>query len=226
MKNFSIHAYTPVTSINRSSDTYEVCTTRGAIKARALFHATNAYAGSICTDLKGHNGLFGAKAHLIAVNASPRCDKQLAFGFGLANYWHYLHQRPDRGTFLYGLADAEILNDYDDSITLPVEHPVRAKMAAFLEKTFPDWFPQKIGFNQDVTHDWTGIQGLTLTGASIVGRPSEDSLGEFASVGHNGEGMGRCYSSAVVATSAMLAWLKGEKYEVPEWFPQTCRRNI
>ncbi|KAF2009034.1 FAD dependent oxidoreductase [Aaosphaeria arxii CBS 175.79] len=230
MPNLTIHPYTPVEAVRKVETPdvqYEIRTPRGTITSKAVFHATNAYAGNICPPLKGSNGVFGAKAHLLALspNTPGNRDKQLKYGFGYADFWHYLHQRPAHGSFLYGLADAEILNDYDDSITLPTDHPVRAKMAEMLERNFPDWF-ENLDLSKDVTHDWTGIQGLTMTGASIVGRPSIESPGEFASVGHNGEGMGRCFASGTVASDAMLAYLDGSEYSPPDWFPHCYRRNI
>lgn len=229
MPNLTIHPYTPVEAVtkdNGASGLYKVRTTKCTVKARAIFHATNAYAGNICADLKGSNGVFGSKAHMLGVNPNvPGCTRQLDVGFGYGDFWHYLQQRPNRGPFLYGFAVAELLNNYDDTITLPDDHPIRPKMFKFLEDTFPEWF-QNIDQKRDTSHDWTGIQGFTMTGASIVGRPSKDSPGEFASVGHNGEGMGRCFASAAVATDAMLAYLDGKDYTPPDWFPACFRRNI
>ncbi|KAF2012916.1 FAD dependent oxidoreductase [Aaosphaeria arxii CBS 175.79] len=229
MPSLTIHPYTAVESVSRpdsNNSLYKAHTTRGVIQSKAIFHATNAYAGHLNVDLQGADGVFGAKGHMLGINPNVTgCRKQLQQGFGYGDFWHYLQQRPGNGPFLYGFATAELLNDYDDRITLPADHEVRAKMLGFLERMFPEWF-QNLDISRDVPYDWTGIQGFTMTGASIVGRPSKDSLGEFASVGHNGEGMGRCFASATVATEAMIAYLLGKSYQTPDWFPEAFRRNI
>ena len=229
MSRFSLHPYTPVEAVTRGTGErpmYEVRTTKGMIITQTVFHATNAYAGNICPDLQGSKGVFGVKAHMLAVQPNVSgCNSQLLHTFGYADCWHYLHQRPNLGPFMYGLADAEILNDYDDTVTLPGDHPVRERMTRFLERVFPNWF-EDIEVAQSVTHDWTGIQGLTMSGSSIVGRPTKDSPGEFCSVGHNGEGMGRCFSLATVATHALLAYVNDQSYTLPEWFPRDYGRNI
>ncbi|EIT72287.1 hypothetical protein AO1008_11336 [Aspergillus oryzae 100-8] len=99
-------------------------------------------------------------------------------------------------------------------------------MVQFLETVFPHHF-EDIDFKRDVVYDWTGIQGFTKDGASIVGRPTKGSPGEYVSVGHNGEGMGRCFACATVATDAMLSYLKGTKsWTPPEWFPMSFARNL
>ncbi|KAF2995970.1 hypothetical protein E8E14_004039 [Neopestalotiopsis sp. 37M] len=228
MPQLSIHPYTPVESISHlpSTSTYQVCTAQGVVNTKAIFHATNAYAGSISPSLGGPDGVFGCKAHMLGVQPNvPGCTRQLKPGFGYANFWHWILQRPDSGPYLYGLANAELLNDYDDTKTLPLDSAVRKDMVEFLQKAFPESF-QSIDSSRDIKYDWTGIQGFTMTGASIVGRVSADSPGEFVSVGHNGEGMGRCFLAATVATDAMLAYLSGEAYVVPESFPKSWRRNM
>jgi glycine/D-amino acid oxidase-like deaminating enzyme len=226
----SIHPHNPVLGItmteNGASPLYQVRTKKGYITARAVLHATNAYAGSICSDLHGTDGVFGCKAHMIAVQPNVKdCSKQLQVGFGYADFWHWLHQRPNNGPFLYGFGEAELLNDYDDTRTISEDHPARQRMNTFLGAVFPSWY-ENVDITKDATHDWTGVQGFTMTGASIVGQVSKNSPGEFASVGHNGEGMTRCFASAYIATRALLAYLDGERFQTPAWFPHSYRRNI
>lgn len=230
MPSLSIHPHTPALDISPTTaenvHSYRIRTNKGSIATRAVLHATNGYAGSICPSLHGSKGVFGCKAHMLAVqpNVKPT-TKRFPVGFGYADFWHWLHQRPHEGPFLYGLAEAELLNDYDDTTTIARDHPARQKMKTFLETIFPLWF-ENIDPARHVTHDWTGVQGFTMTGASIVGKVSLESPGEFASVGHNGEGMSRCFASAAIATGAMLAYLGEKQFDTPEWFPHTYRRNL
>lgn len=142
--------------------------------------------------------------------------------------WHWMIQRKDHGPFIYGFSSAEIIGDYDDSTTLLDDHPVRGEMYRFLENTFPTHFTN-VDAGRDVRYDWTGIQGYTSNGASLVGRPFADREGEFMSVGHNGEGMARCVACATAVTEALLHYLDGrmeKAWEVPEWLPMAFRRNI
>ncbi|KAL3457145.1 FAD dependent oxidoreductase-domain-containing protein [Aspergillus heterothallicus] len=232
MSGLTIHAYTPVSSVASDFSAekyhYTVSTNRGAIKARAVFHATNGYASHLISALTGPTGVYGGKGHMLAVQpnrAAPE-ECQLQPGFGYQDFWHWVLQRPNSGPYLYGLASAEELGQYNDNITLPDDNENRRKMIKFLETVFPHHF-REIDVKRDVIYDWTGVQGFTHNSASIVGRPNPGSPGEYASVGHNGEGMGRCFVSATVATDALLNYLNGVKdWTPPEWFPEAFARNL
>lgn len=232
MPALTIHAYTPASSVVSDFTAeryhYTVSTNRGEIKARAVFHATNGYASHLVPSLCGKDGVYGRKAHMLGVqpNITAPDTCQLSRGFGYQDFWHWILQRPNNGPYLYGLATAEVTGDYNDNITLPENTPHRREMVQFLETVFPHHF-EDIDFKRDVVYDWTGIQGFTKDGASIVGRPTKGSPGEYVSVGHNGEGMGRCFACATVATDAMLSYLKGTKsWTPPEWFPMSFARNL
>jgi hypothetical protein len=172
-------------------------------------------------------GVLGCTAHMLGV--TPNCPEtavQLEGGFGYASFWHWLLQRPNKGPYLYGFAAAEGMGEYNDTITLEREHPVRGEMLAFLSKSFPQSFSGQTS-GKDICYDWTGVQGFTADGCSIVGRPAAERRGEFVSVGHNGEGMGRCFACSTVITGAITAHVDRKMdWEPPEWFPQSYRRNI
>ncbi|KAF5700701.1 cytochrome P450 monooxygenase [Fusarium globosum] len=237
MPGLSLHTYTPVTGVERreSQDpfkpTYEVTTARGKIRARAVFHATNAYVSHLVPDLRGEDGVFGAKCHVMAIQPNqPAADgpdsTHLAYSFGYDAFWHWIAQVPSRGPFVYGYSWTCTLNDFDDTVTYPQTIDGRAKMNTFLESAFPAAF-QSIDPVRDVTHDWTGIMGFTAKGTSVVGKVSKDSPGEFLSVGHNGEGMSRCFACADFASEALLAYLRSDKsWTPPVWFPTSYRLNI
>ncbi|GKZ21493.1 hypothetical protein AbraIFM66951_006676 [Aspergillus brasiliensis] len=234
MAAFTIHSYTPVSAVTHESTdsgedhSYTVSTNRGNIKARSVFHATNGYASHLIPSLCGKSGVYGCKAHMLGVQPNRTAPDafQLTRGFGYQDFWHWILQRPNNGPYLYGLATAEEVGNYNDNITLPDDNPHKLGMIQFLESVFPHHF-RDINIQRDIVYDWTGIQGFTQNGASIVGRPTQGSPGEYVSVGHNGEGMGRCFASAVVATDAMLNYLNGNKaWAPPDWFPASYARNL
>ncbi|KAK8011599.1 FAD dependent oxidoreductase [Apiospora arundinis] len=241
MPNLTLHPNTPVSQVSQvaakagssSSPTYVVTTDAGhAVKTKTVFHATNGYANYLMPSLRGKKGVVGCLAHMLGVQPpnnntqETTVQQQLNHGFGYADFWHWIQQRPKGGPFLYGLATAECMNEYNDCATLPDDHPVRQDMYQFLAKTFCEWFPNGVDVAKHVEYDWTGIQGFTADGASIVGRPNPGSPGEFASVGHNGEGMTRCFACSTVATGMILDYLRGEKeIKAPDWFPRAFFRD-
>lgn len=216
---------------------YAVETAKGLVSCPVVVHATNAYASHLIPSLGGVDGVLGCKAECIAVQPNVASEagassKSLGGGLGYEEFWHWLIQRPDNGPFIYGWSGVEMVGDYDDSTTLPRAEdgsPAGHKvMAGFLEGAFPTTF-KAIDPERDVTYRWTGIQGFTKRGASLVGRHSTESPGEFISVGHNGEGMGRCFASALVMTDRALHYLDGKdeaNWSAPDWFPQSFLYNI
>lgn len=237
MPGLSIHIYTPVTNVSREGDeskpTYTVTTSRGAIRARAVFHATNAYVSHLIPSLGGEGGVQGVKCHVMAIQPNkPTSDvveakgTHLPPGFGYDEFWNWIVQVPAKGPFIYGFTRTATYNDYDDTITYPSSVPGRQAMYDLLESAFPTAF-DKIDAERDVTHDWTGIMGYTPKGNSLVGKAHKDSAGEFMSVAHNGEGMSRCFACAEVATGAMLAYLNSDKsWKAPDWIPECYKVNI
>ncbi|KAL2817631.1 FAD dependent oxidoreductase [Aspergillus granulosus] len=230
-RSFSVHPYTPVSQVTYDpglgDEEYGIVTTKGTTRAKVVFHATNGYASHLLPSLATEEGVLGCLAHMLGVAPNlPETAIQLEGGFGYASFWHWLLQRPNKGPYLYGLATAEKMGDYNDTITLERLHPVRAEMLAFLSKAFPHSF-SSLTPEKDICYDWTGVQGFTADGCSIVGRPVAERRGEFASVGHNGEGMGRCFACSTVITEAIIAHLDQKSdWEPPAWFPYSYRRNL
>lgn len=235
MTGLSIHPSTPVRSVtlndkcdgSASAFQYSVATDKGDVRARAVFHATNAYASYLIPSLQGQNGVFGCKAEVLAIQ--PNCpaapEHGLESSFGYDELWHWAMQRPHNGPFIYGWSELERLGDYDDSRTAANEHGANRAMKEWLEQSFPNCF-KDVAWERDLCYRWSGIQGLTKDGASVVGRPSPESPGEFLSVGHNGEGMGRCFASATVVADAILHHLAEKPWTAPSWFPKAFLRNI
>lgn len=243
MPNLTIHSYTPALSVKKleggthGTAQYSVMTEKGLISCRVVIHATNAYASYLIPSLRGVNGVLGCKAECIAIQPNVAAEpgsspKTLNGGLGFDEFWHWLIQRPNNGPFIYGWSGVEMVGDYDDSTTLPREEDGSSAgnkvMTEFLESAFPTSF-RNIDPERDLKYRWTGIQGFTKTGSSLVGRHSTESPGEFISVGHNGEGMGRCFASAVVMTDRVMHYLEGQGEKdwcAPEWFPKSFLYNI
>ncbi|KAL5593015.1 hypothetical protein FOBRF1_012117 [Fusarium oxysporum] len=230
MDKFSLHPYTPVWKVQYTDEEethkYTLATSKGKTRARTVLHATNAYASYLCDSLVGENGVFGCGAHMLALQPNVTTNKtQLDISFGYADFWHWVLQRPNLGPYLYGLATGRYMGDFNDNLTIQDDDPSRPALIEFMEKTFPRAF-QNIN-PKDITYDWKGVMGLTNNGASFVGRPKAERRGEFASVGHNGEGMGRGFIFAFVIAQAVLAELEGRKdWTPPEWFPNSFIRNL
>ncbi|KAL3482628.1 FAD dependent oxidoreductase [Aspergillus germanicus] len=177
-KSFSLHPYTPVMEVTYNPELedapYGIVTTKGTTRAKAVFHATNSYASHLLPSMGTKEGVRGCMAHMLGVQPNlPETAIQLEGGFGYASFWHWILQRPKKGPFLYGFAEAEGMAD----------------MLAFLAKFFPHTFSEQTA-GKDIWYDWTGVQGFTADGCSIVGRLVVERRGEFVSVGHNGKGMG------------------------------------
>lgn len=233
MPGLSIHPYNPVSAVEQFGDDgdeyrYRVVSSKKTLRARVVLHATNAYVSHLVPELCGKGGVVGRREHMLGVapNRHESVKAPLMPGFGYDDFWHYIQQRPGNGPFLYGHADEVAEASFDDTTTIAADHPKRARMLRFLETAFPQSFAG-LDETRDVQYDWTGIVGMTEDWASIVGRPAPERRGEFCSVGHNGEGMGRCYVCAEVVVEAMVAHLDGdEDWEPPTWFPEVFSRNL
>ncbi|KAF5598366.1 hypothetical protein FPCIR_3189 [Fusarium pseudocircinatum] len=238
MSNLTIHSYCPVQSVQKGSNApphmgfgYSIVTERGTMQSRTVFHGTNAYASHLIPSLKGESGVFGCKADVVAIqpNHDPDAAHTLEGGVGHDLFWHWAIQRPQNGPFIYGWSGVERLLDYDDGVTLPATDPSRSHMCQWLEESFPKNF-KSIQWDKDVVCSWSGVQAYTMDGTSQVGHPTKDSPGEFMSVGHNGEGMGRCFACSAVTVDMLLHYLQGgtgeKSWSPPDWFPRSFLRNV
>ncbi|KAF4960044.1 hypothetical protein FSARC_10575 [Fusarium sarcochroum] len=235
MAHLNIQTHTPVTKVEFEATSelpYQVQTDRGNIRARSVLHATNAYARALVPELRGQDGVFGVRGNMIGIRSTEASARDVDPGFLHTYAIHYMLQRrrvtddPEKPPiFLYGHGDAETIEEFDDSL-VPVEvEPIKEAMYSFLEMSLPHHFP-KIEAKKQVEYDWTGIMGFTKNGCSIVGRVSPERQGEFLCVGHNGEGMNRCFVLSTITAQAILAELNGTKFEAPDWIPRAYLRNM
>ncbi|KAK2038002.1 FAD dependent oxidoreductase [Colletotrichum somersetense] len=156
---------------------YVVRTSRGAIRARHVVHATNAHAGQFLTGLRGK--LTGLKGHMTAQRpAAPGTRSwSVLYGKGL---FDYVTQRPNGDVMLGGgfersTADGvDMIGVWDDSTTdgLTIAHVSGVMNAVF-----------GAGWNGDVIRSWSGILGFTGDIAPFVGRVPNSLTGARASAG-------------------------------------------
>ncbi|KFA45676.1 hypothetical protein S40293_08036 [Stachybotrys chartarum IBT 40293] len=234
MPSLNIQTHTPVTKVsfdNAAALPYTVQTGRGEIRTRTVLHATNAYARALIPELRGQDGVFGIKAHMLGVRSTADGIVQdLKPGLLHNHAIHYILQRPREQSgkspvFLYGHGDVELIEDFNDSVVPADIEPTKKEMYEYLETALPQHFPA-IDAKKQVEYDWSGIQGFTNDGRSIVGRVVPERPGEFLCVAHNGEGMSRCFVLSTITVEALLAHLKGEFFKRPDWLPHLYARHI
>ncbi|KAM0420366.1 hypothetical protein ACHAPT_011908 [Fusarium lateritium] len=230
MPNLSVHPYNAAKSVQKDTETspdsnprYNIITEQAAVRSQTVIHATNAYASHLIPSLVGEKGVFGCKADVLAVqpNCDPTAWSTLEGGLGHDLFWHWAIQRPENGPFIYGWSGVERLLDYDDSVTLPSDDPSRAYIFEWLQESFPNNF-RSLQWDKDVVYAWSGVQAYTMDGTSQVGHPTKDSPGEFMSVGHNGEGMSRCFACSTVVVDKLLHYLQGGR---EPWSPPSRSRG-
>ncbi|KAK2053487.1 FAD dependent oxidoreductase [Colletotrichum caudatum] len=191
----------------RGGGPYVVRTSRGAIRARHVVHATNAHAGQFLTGLRGK--LTGLKGHMTAQRPAHEGPGVVAgdgggggfrwrdgvapgtrswsvlYGKGL---FDYVTQRPNGDVMLGGgfersAADGvDMIGVYDDSSTdgLTIAHVSGVMNAVF-----------GAGWNGDVVRSWSGILGFTGDIAPFVGRVPAGLTGARASADPSSQGARR-----------------------------------
>lgn len=164
MPNLSIHTFTPATEVihpdanAKQPNFYTVKTSRGDIRACAVFHATNGWANNLLPTLRAREtGVFPTKAHVMAImHSNPNPPRPLKISMGYDEVLHWMAPQPS-GVLIYGYSGhGEIEAEYDDTNTVPPNHPKRKVMAEFLPTAFPNNFPT-VDLSRDVKYDWTGI---------------------------------------------------------------------
>ncbi|KAK7685831.1 hypothetical protein QCA50_011177 [Cerrena zonata] len=231
-----LHTETPVTSISpipqsRISSTvfprrHSLSTPRGTVSCSYVVHATNGYTSHLLPHLAGPNGIIPKRAQIIATRASVTQDvmKKIA---GVANdgleYWF---PRPLKGSEKYPLVivggGEEIefeLYKTDDSV---LNEPVGKGLRRFM----PSVYPERFDAAREPEMEWTGILSYTKSGDPFVGPVIDPAYpenpaheGQFVSAGYSGHGMPRAYACAEAVSQMVVADIKKEKWELPDWLP-------
>ncbi|KAK0541031.1 hypothetical protein OC835_000351 [Tilletia horrida] len=267
--SLKLYTHTPIESLTSphgsSSHPTELHTTAGAtFRARYVIHATNAYVSHLAPQLSGptspsgpHLGVVSTRAQCIAALPTSQA-RHWPMGFSLHDGFEYLHQRPVRSAssstlsasavppppLIFGggryLSDSMEYGISDDGAVHPtISHFLRS----FLVRTWPGIFPSppvsETPTLAPVSHEWTGIIGMTrsknpLVGPLPAGTPPFSSSaattsaanatavpGQYVAAGYSGHGMTRAFACARIVVDMLLADANGraEQWTVPEWFP-------
>ncbi|KAF9878888.1 FAD dependent oxidoreductase [Colletotrichum karsti] len=233
-KRLSIEANTPVLNVTFSPVTdqsypYLITTSRGVIRAKKVFHCTNAYASHLIPRLTGRLYPFrgtmsvqkpgpafkdegGKRSWSLSHKAS--LDPETGFyDTGL----YYLQQNPLTGKIWIGNETA-YLRDIITSDDTYVPEEAKQALSTVLPRLFLEgWGSSK---TSEIEAIWSGIQGHTADGLPIVGKlpstvlddPFDD--GQWIAAGFNGYGMDKCWLTG----EALVRMMFGE--DVGDWLPR------
>ncbi|CAD6913418.1 unnamed protein product [Tilletia laevis] len=231
-------------------------------RARFVVHATNAYISHLAPQLAGpKHGVVPTRAQCISALPSIPSPSPAATattntswdkGISLHSGYEYLHQRPpskvplspsssahegEASPFIFG--GGRYLSDtmeYDISNDGSVHPAISHFLRSFLPSTFPRSFSssstEATPLLAPVSHEWTGIIGMTHSKDPLVGplpSPStEEGTGgrverHYVSAGYSGHGMTRAFACARIVAQMVIAEERGclDRWTVPDWFP-TC----
>ncbi|KAF6831379.1 FAD dependent oxidoreductase superfamily protein, partial [Colletotrichum plurivorum] len=235
-ERLAIEANTPVLRVEFSPETdrehpYLITTSRGTMRAKKVFHCTNAHASHLLPRLAGRiypfrgtmsvqkpgprlANLGGSKSWSLAHKETLDAETGL-YDTGL----YYLQQNALTGRIWIGNETAYMKDILTSDDTYVPNEAVRA-----LSTVLPKLFLEGWGDEQtsEVEAIWSGIQGHTADGLPIVGRVSGSLLGvgsdeddgQWIAAGFNGYGMDKCWLTG----EALVRMMFGE--DVSAWFPQ------
>ncbi|KAF8911378.1 DAO-domain-containing protein [Mucidula mucida] len=213
-----LHTNTPVTGVLPSSDSgkWDLITLRGSVSCQYVLHATNAYAGHLLPSMRGAAGIIPTRGQVVAIKS-----KNTGISSWTNSQGEYWFPRPggdpDQSLVILGggnsAARGEEAPVTDDSVLNP-------RVGQALRKFFPKIFGVE---EREPDMEWTGIMGYTAMGDPFVGPLlplQKDTKGQYISAGLSGHGMPRAFSSAQAAASMIIADIKNETWEAPEWLPE------
>ena len=233
---FTIETNTPVTAIKydqaaNSQYPYALITPRGTIRAKAVIHCTNGWAGHLLPNLRGAIfSLRGTMSTQAAGSELPRvgdCTSWSTFdrprydpadGSFTSNFY-YITQNAETGDVFVGgeKSKPEDLLTSDDTKISPLSEE---NLRTILPKIFRrGWKDSEVPIVRQI---WSGVMGFTLDHMPLVGQiPSgvtrRYGSGEYLAAGYNGMGMPLCWGCGEAVAKMML----GRDDEVQEWLPSS-----
>ncbi|KAL8365578.1 hypothetical protein RB595_004408 [Gaeumannomyces hyphopodioides] len=165
---------------------YLVTTPRGAIRARHVVHATNAYAGHLVPGLRGK--ATGVLAHMSAQRPGvdfPRRGGDLSWGLVYGGQaFDYVTQRPDGGgggELMVGGGFTRSAKQGGDMVGVYDDSRLDALTAAHLEGIMPAVFRPHWGADEGggprVKSVWSGVLAFTADFLPLAGRLDERTTG-------------------------------------------------
>lgn len=210
---------------------YLITTSRGTMRAKKVFHCTNAHASHLLPRLAGR--LYPFRGTMSVQKPGPRLPN-----LGGSRSWSLSHKAsldPATGLFDTGLYylqqnaltgriwignETAYLRDILTSDDTYVPEEARRALSTVLPRLFLEGWGEG-ETTSEVEAIWSGIQGHTADGLPIVGRVpgslretgGEDD-GQWIAAGFNGYGMDKCWLTG----EALVGMMLGE--DVSAWFPQ------
>lgn len=188
-----IQTQVEVQSVSRQQGSFSLITTQGAIQAKAVVYATNAYTHHLLPNLK--EVIVPVRGQVIATAPT---DPLFDFDWLANDGYEYAIQRRDGRIILGGMrwkSPTQELGIEDDATVEPV---VGEGLRSFLRETFPPLREVAIDY------EWTGIMGFTADENPLIGElPGRP--GEYISAGYTGHGM----AIAIAAGKAIAEQISG-----------------
>ena len=212
----------PVTASDSEAARWSVSTERGAVRARQVVLATNAYTNALHGGLAKTEFLVPSRAQITAVKSKRKffnhpvlCESGSINDRGSGDYFVVRGSKVNEGyDIVYGggryISKTSVIGTTDDSI-------FNEEIATYLKRATSEYFKSnKLEDNSEEFRDWTGIICQTPDTFPLVGPvPQEDGL--WAIVGMNGHGMAMAFRCA---EALVITLMTGQE---PDWMPKSFR---
>ncbi|KAJ7667035.1 DAO-domain-containing protein [Mycena rosella] len=237
-KGLNLQTWAPVTSVTASTKAaghWDVNTARGAVSARTVVYATNAYTSGVLPDfakyiqptahmcnkvvpprafaggkaLQNSYGVLAARGGLYSIN--PRCSADGVVLFGGSN--------PNQGQ-LKAYLDADPARLFDDS--LGNFQPVTDAVDELTASAFAGWGDDAPAPGVGPEYSWSGIIGLSADSLPFIGKVP-DRPGQWISAGFHGHGMAHIFTCAPGLVTLMQGGTWAET-GLPECLELTAER--
>ncbi|OCT53760.1 FAD dependent oxidoreductase superfamily protein [Cladophialophora carrionii] len=224
----NLQANTPVTKIAETADDrgrWTVTTPRGAVRAKKVVFATNAYLSTILPEFQDKITPARGVACRIAVAANskkpaPHLNNSYSIRYGPQEY-DYLISRTDGSVVVGGAKQAVLLdetywhNNINDSELIP---GAEKYFTGYMQRMFHGWEDS----GAEITDIWTGVMGyssdLVPWVGDVPGRP-----GIFVNAGFTGHGMPRilgCSEALAAVVRGDVHSLKDTSLPAPYWITE------
>lgn len=227
----SIETRTPVTSVIHSPETeteypYIISTARGIIRAKHVFHCTNAFASHLVPQVRGK--IYPHRLVMSTMRPGPKVPNEgdklcwifyrnRSLNASTGSYdigMSWMQQNAATGKLYFG-GGSQNVNHMITSDDTKVPTEPENNLGASLPPHFRDrWDGVNVA---ETEHAWSGIIGRTPDAMPLVGAircSAEAGSGEWIAAGFNGYGMSLCLSSGEAI--ARMALQEG----VPDWLPK------
>jgi glycine/D-amino acid oxidase-like deaminating enzyme len=224
-KAINLQTNTPVLKVLRSADgVTHLLTARGAVQAKKVVFASNAWTSGICPQLTNKIVPYrGTACHIRPLKpVSPHLSTTYNIRYVEGGRVDYLNPRPDGGIVVGGGKwtfehDRSLwYNNWDDSKLIPA---VRPHFDDYMQRYFKGWEDS----GAEVDHVWTGIMAYTADELPLIG-PMPGSPDHFVIAGFNGGGMDKIFLSARGIAEMVLNGTPFQETELPRRYEVTTER--